>query len=145
MAVALLGAATGWMLVGLTVVQVSLPYLLRGRLLAINGWNLPYLERMRPHYWIGLTIAGLTLVHAGVAMSGTIGSGGVYAAGLWIATGGLFFVLGQASIGMRLRTLRGAERLRLRRTHFRFMVSIVVAAIAHIALNGLLPQGLPTP
>ena len=138
-----LGVATGWLLVAMTAVQIALPYLLRGRLLAANGWSLSYLDRMRPHFWIGLSVAGLTLLHAGVAMSGPMGSGGVYAAGLWIATGGLLLVLGQASVGMRLRSLRGPERLKLRKTHFRFMVAIVLVGLLHIALNGLLPQGIP--
>ena len=144
MALTVFGAATGWVLVALTVINLSLPYLLRGRLLAANGWTVPYLERMRPHYWIGSTIAGLTLLHAGVVMSGPLRSGGAYAAGLWIATGGLLLVLGQASIGMRLRTLRGAERLKLRKTHFRFMLAIGGTGVIHIVLNGLLPPGLPT-
>ena len=105
----------------------------------------PYLERMRPHYWIGVTLAGLTLLHAGVAMSGPIRLGGPDVAGLWIATGGMLLVLGQAFVGMRLRSLRGAERLRLRKTHFRFMVGIVLTGLLHIVLNGILPQGLTVP
>lgn len=138
-----LGVVTGWLVAVLTAVNISLPYLLRGRLLAANGWSIPYLERMRPHYWIGLTLAGLTLLHAGLAMSGPIRTGGLYAAGLWIATGGMFLVLGQASVGMRMRTLRGAERLRLRRTHFRFMVGLVIVGLVHIAFNAGFTQGLP--
>lgn len=130
-----LGATTGWMVAGLTALNVTLPYLLRGRRLAPVGWSMPYLERMRPHYWIGVTIAGLTLLHAGVAMSGALRPGGLYAAGLWVATGGLFLVCGQVMVGMRLRTLRGSERLRLRRMHFRIMLSLVAAGIAHIVLN----------
>jgi hypothetical protein len=145
MELALLGAGTGWLLVALTGMQVALPYLLRGRLLAANGWSIPYLERMRPHYWIGLTIAGLALLHAGAAMSGPLQSGGPYALGLWIATGGLLLIFGQAYVGMRLRSLRGVERLKLRKTHFRFMAGIVLTGLLHIALNGLLPQGLIAP
>lgn len=132
----LIAAASGWVVAALTVVNVSLPYLLRGRLLAANGWSLPYLERMRPHYWIGVTVAGLTLLHAGLAMSAPLRTEAPYTAGLWIATGGLLLVIGQASVGMRLRTLRGAERLRLRRTHFRLMVGLVIVGLIHIALNG---------
>jgi hypothetical protein len=37
---------------------------------------------------------------------------------------------------MRLRTLRGPDRLRLRRTHFRMMVGLAAAGAVHIALNG---------
>jgi hypothetical protein len=144
MPLALIGVGSGWLLAALIAAQIALPYLLRGRLLAANGWTMPYLERMRPHYWIGLTLAGLTLVHAGFAMSGPIGAGAPYQVGLWVATGGLFLVLGQASVGMRLKSLRGQERLKLRRTHFRFMVGIVLTGLLHIALNGLLPHGFPT-
>ena len=135
-------AGTGWLIAGLTAVNLSLPYLLRGRLLAANGWSVPYLERMRPHFWIGLTVAGLTVLHAGLAMSEPMRSGGLYGTGLWIATGGLFLVLGQATVGMRLRTLRGAERLRLRKTHFRIMVGLVTVGVVHIALNAALTQPL---
>ena len=142
MGIGWLGAGTGWLVAGLAAANISLPYLLRGRLLAANGWSIPYLQRMRPHYWIGLTVAGLTLLHAGVAMSGPMRAGGLYLTGIWIATGGLLLVLGQASVGMRMRTLRGAERLRLRRTHFRFMVGLVIVGLLHIVLDAGFTQGL---
>ena len=129
------GAASGWAVAALAAVNTSLPYLLRGRRLAATGWTMPYLERMRPHYWIGVTVAGLSFVHAGLAMSGPMRSGGPYTTGLWIATGGLFLVAGQAMVGMRLRTLRGQERLRLRKTHFRLMCALVVLGAVHIVLN----------
>ena len=135
MGAALLGATTGWAVAGLTAVNVSLPYLLRGGRWAALGWSVPYLERMRPHYWIGVTVAGLTLVHAGIAMSGPVRWGGLYVTGLWLATGGLFLVGGQAMVGMRLRTLRGAERQRLRATHFRIMLGLVAVGAAHIVLD----------
>lgn len=135
MGIAVLGATTGWLVAGLTALNVSLPYLLRGRRLAPAGWSMSYLARMRPHYWIGVTVAGLTLLHAGLAMSGPLRTGGPYMAGLWIATAGLFLVSGQAMVGIRLRTLRGAERLRLRRTHFRIMLGLVTVGIAHIVMN----------
>ncbi len=132
-------SATGWLAAILVAVNISLPYLLRGRLLAACGWSVPYLDRMQPHYWIGVTIGGLSLVHAGVAMSGPMKVGNLYVAGLWIATGALMLVIGQLMVGMRLRTVRGAERLRLRRTHFRIMVGLVMTGAVHVVLNGLLP------
>lgn len=132
----LLGATTGWLAAGLTAVNVSLPYLLRGRRLAGHGWSMPYLERMRPHYWIGTTVAGLTLLHAGIAMSGPMRSGGLFVGGLWIVTGGLVLVVGQVMVGTRMRTLRGAARLRLRKTHFRLMLGLVAVGLVHIAVNG---------
>lgn len=130
------GTATGWLIVVLAAVNISLPYLLRGRLLASSGWTMPYLERLRPHYWIGFTIAGLVLLHAGVAMSAPLRPGGLYTAGLWIATGALLVVIGQVTVGMKMRTSRGPERLRLRKLHFRFMLMLVVAGLLHIVLNG---------
>ena len=135
MGMGMLGATTGWLVAGLTAVNVSLPYLLRGRRFAIHGWSVPYLERMRPHYWIGLTVAGLTLLHAGIAMAGPMRSDGLYVAGLWIATGGLLMVAGQAVVGIRLRTLRGEERLRVRKTHFRFMLGLVAVGAAHMVAD----------
>ncbi len=128
-------SATGWLVAALVIVNVSLAYLLRGRLLAANGWTTPYLQRMRPHYWIGVTIGGLSLVHAGLAMSGPMRSSSLYTAGLWIATGSLLLVFAQVMVGMRLVALRGADRLRLRRTHFRIMAGMVATGMVHIVLN----------
>ncbi|MGI8562476.1 MAG: hypothetical protein ACR2MZ_02785 [Candidatus Dormibacter sp.] len=137
-----LGEATGWLVAALVAANISLPYLLRRRRLAPHGWSLPYLERMRPHYWIGVTIAGLSLVHAGVAMSGPMSRSPGYGAGLWVATGAMLVAGGQVMIGMRLRSLRGSERLRLRKTHYRVMAMLVVLGLLHVALNGALPQSI---
>lgn len=139
---AMLGGITGWLIVALMPVTVSLPYLLRGRLLAPAGWTVPYLERMQPHYWIGFTIAGLGLVHAGFAMSAPLPGGSASFAGLWIATGGMFLAVGQAALGQQLRTLRGKTRLRLRKVHFGTMSALVVIGLVHIALNGSVVRGL---
>jgi hypothetical protein len=137
-----IGEATGWLIAGLIPITVTLPYLLRGRLLAAGGWTMPYLERMRPHYWIGVTIAGLSFIHAGFAMSGRLPAGTGYATGLWVATGGMLLAGGQAYIGMKMRALRGAERLRLRKTHFRVMLGLVAAGVIHIVLNGAVVRSL---
>ncbi|HEX2646496.1 MAG TPA: hypothetical protein VHO95_04655 [Candidatus Dormibacteraeota bacterium] len=135
MSLVVLGAVSGWMIVALVATNISLPYLLRGRLLAANGWNVPYLERIRPHYWIGVTVAGLSLVHAGLAMSMAVRFDPLSTAGLWVGTGGMLIAFAQAMVGMRMRTLRGAERVRLRRLHFRFMLALVATGVIHIVLN----------
>lgn len=130
------GEISGWLIVGLVAVNVSLPYLLRGRRLAPQGWTLPYLERMRPHYWIGLTVAGLGLVHAGLAMSAPIRIDSVSLAGVWVGTGGMILAGAQVMVGMQLRSLRGQARTRLRRTHFRLMAALVLLGFVHLVLNG---------
>lgn len=131
------GVASGWLVAALVVATVPLPYLLRGRLLAPAGWGgLSYLERLRPHYWIGYTIAGLGFLHAGVAMSAPLPlSRNGYFAGLWLATAVMLLSFGQVMVGRRMRSLRGGERLRLRRLHFWVMVLLVTGGLAHIVLN----------
>lgn len=137
-----LGEVSGWLIAAMVLLNASLPYLLRGRVLAPRGWALPYLERMRPHYWIGSTVAGLGLLHAGFAMSAPVQLSGASAAGLWIATGGMLLAFGQVALGLQLRTLRGQLRLRLRKTHFRVMAVLVAIGIVHVALNGVLVRGV---
>ena len=101
------------------------------------------MERLRPHYWIGFTLAGLSLLHAGLAMSSTPTPGGpAWAAGIWVALGALLLVFGQVSIGAGLRTLQGRERRRRRRLHFATMTLLVAAGLAHIVLNGALARSL---
>jgi hypothetical protein len=135
---AALGELSGWVVAAMVALTIPLPYVLRGRLLAPAGWGgISYMVRLRPHYGIGYTIAGLGVLHAGLAMSSPLpfGSGG-YATGLWVATGAILLVIGQATVGHRLRSLRGEERLRLRRTHFRLMVLLVAGGLVHVLLNG---------
>jgi hypothetical protein len=132
-----LAEVSGWAIALLTGVTISIPYLLRRR----RGPAI--LERLRPHYWIGFTLAGLSLLHAGLAMSSIPTPGGAgWAAGIWVAFGALLLVFGQVSIGAGLRTLRGAERRRRRRLHFATMTVLVAAGLAHIVLNGALARSL---
>jgi hypothetical protein len=130
---------TGWAIAALTCVTVALPYLLRRRARPAPT----YLARLRPHYWIGFTLAGLSLLHAGLAMSsGPTPGGGDWAAGIWVATGALLLVLGQVSIGVGLRKARGAERRRRRRLHFLTMTLLVTAGLVHVVLNGPVARSL---
>jgi hypothetical protein len=130
--ISLLAASSGWVVAALTAVTISLPYLLRRRL----RWAGTYLERLRPHYWIGFTIAGLSLLHAGLAMSSGPTPGGVpWTVGIWIATGALLLVFGQLSLGLGLRRPGGSDRKRRRRLHFLTMALLVGAGAGHVALN----------
>jgi hypothetical protein len=136
-----LAEASGWVMAGLTVLTVALPYLVRrGRPPAA------YLARLRPHYWIGFTIAGLSLLHAGLAMSSGAAPGGAdWAVGIWVATGALLLVFGQVSLGLGLRSTPGlgdAERLRRRRLHLLVMVALVAGGLVHVVLNGPLVRSL---
>jgi len=56
----------------LALFTITTPYLVRGRRLAPEGWDVGYLQRLIPHYWIGYTIAGLSALHATFAMSGSM-------------------------------------------------------------------------
>lgn len=142
----LLSEASGWLIAVFAIITIPLPYLVRGRRLAPEGWGLRYLQRLTPHYWIGYTIAGLSVLHATFAMSGPMPSGNAYLTGLWIAAGGMLLAFGQVSLGLRLRSLRGTGRLRLRRWHLAAMAGLAVVGALHVWLNGPLVHaaaGLP--
>lgn len=137
-----LAELSGWTMAALTCVTVSAPYVVRRRFPAPAA----YLERLRPHYWIGFTLAGLSLLHAGLAMSsGPTPGGAGWTVGIWVATGALLLVFGQVSLGAGLARTRGLsppERRRRRRLHLLTMAVLVAAGLAHIALNGPLAQAL---
>jgi hypothetical protein len=136
-----LAESSGWLIALLTGVTVALPYLLRrGRTPAA------YLVRLRPHHWIGFTLAGLSLLHAGLAMSAGASPGGAdWAVGIWVATGALLLVFGQVSLGLGLRGtpgLSGIERRRRRRLHLLTMLLLVAGGLTHVVLNGPLVRSL---
>jgi hypothetical protein len=130
-----LAESSGWVIALLTGVTVALPYVLRRRP--------AYQARLRPHYWIGFTLAGLSLLHAGLAMSSTpTPGGGDWAAGIWVATGAMLLVFGQVALGAGLRTLQGEERRRRKRLHFAVMTLLVAGGLVHVVLNGALTREL---
>ena len=137
-----LSEASGWLIAVLAVITIVLPYLLRGRRLAPEGWSLGYLQRMTPHYWIGYTIAGLSLLHASFAMSAPMPSGGTAVTGIWVGTGGMLLIFGQLMLGMRLRELRGTGRLQLRRWHFATVIALALVGALHVGLNGPVVQSI---
>ncbi len=101
-----------------------------------------YLQRLTPHYWVGYTIAGLSLLHAGFAMSAPMPPQGSFGTGIWIATGGMLLVFGQVTLGLRLRELRGSGRLRLRRWHVAVVIGLAAIGALHLWLNGPLVQAV---
>jgi hypothetical protein len=135
----LLAEFSGWVIAGLTAVTVFLPFVLRRRL----RWAGTYLERLRPHYWIGLTIAGLSLIHAGLAMSSGPAPQSVdWSVGIWVATGAMLLVFPQVQLGLGLRQPGSPERKRRRRLHLLTMALLVSAGAAHVVLNGAVLRGL---
>lgn len=124
-------SATGWVLMVLLIATILYPFLLRSGLL---GPVQPFLKRMRFHYWLGYSIAGIVLVHLIIPMSAGL-AGRVNAAGLYLATVALFLIFVQVSLGRRLSWPKLSMRRVVRRWHFWVMVGIVAFVLGHIALN----------
>ena len=137
--IARLISVTGFGLVALGACAIALPYLLRSTwyartIEALGFKDVPLLRRMRPHYWLGITIAVVTLGHALLSLFGGV-TGPVNLLGLSLAVLALCFVLPQVMLGLRLRNPKTPERTALRRLHFVIMACLVVLALGHIALN----------
>ena len=124
-------SATGWILIVLLIATAVYPFLLRSGLL---GPVQPFLKRMRLHYWLGYSIAGIVLVHVWIPMSAGL-AGRVNTAGLYLATIALILIIVQVSLGRRLSWPKLAMRRVVRRWHFWIMIGIVVFVLGHIALN----------
>jgi hypothetical protein len=124
-------SATGWVLMVLLIATIVYPFLLRSGLL---GPVQPFLKRMRLHYWLGYSIAGIVLVHVWIPMSAGL-AGRVNTAGLYLATIALILIIVQVSLGRRLSWPKLAMRRVVRRWHFWIMIGIVVFVLGHIALN----------
>ncbi len=129
-------AISGWALVLAVATTIALPYLLRRRTPA-TAQRRPVLERLRPHYWLGYTIAGIALIHASVPMAAGWGMR-ANGTGLYLATGALFLVILQVFWGLLLREPSVRDRRAVRRRHFWGMVGLVALALGHIALNSAL-------
>lgn len=140
MSTVFLTSLSGWIQLPLFGATVPLPYLLRGKAFRTAGMSAgPFLERMRPHYWIGVTIAGLTLVHAMVPMSSGL-MRGANLTGLYVATGALFLVFIQLFLGINLRNPKLPDRRMVRRWHFWVMAAMAGAGLVHVWLNSTLLQ-----
>jgi hypothetical protein len=139
-------SASGWLLVALTATTVALPFVFRlgaiGRALGLAAAkSVPFLRRMRPHYWLGYAIAGITLFHAVLSM-GTATSGHVNVLGLYLATLALGLVFVQIALGRALRQPAVAGRRALRRAHLWSMLALIALGASHVALNSPAVQGL---
>jgi hypothetical protein len=123
-------ALSGWLATLLLGAGVSLPYVIRSaRQIAI-----PYLVRLRPHYWLGFTIPIVGFVHAWLPMSaGHIR--GFNRTGLLLATAALVAMLWQIGLGLSLRNAEVPTRRKIRPLHFWTMVVTVGLVATHIVLN----------
>jgi len=129
-------AVTGWVLVVLIATTIGLPYLLRGAPPVASGSVRPsVLERLRPHFWLGFSIAPLTFVHLWPAMSeGWVRR--IDVLGLYLASLAFLLTIVQVLLGLRLRDMGSASRRRLRRVHFWTMAGIAGLAVGHVGING---------
>jgi len=123
--------ATGWALMVLLLATIFYPFLLRSGLL---GPVQPFLKRMRLHYWLGYSVAGIVIIHLWIPMSAGL-AGRVNATGLYLATVALILIFVQVSLGRRLSWPKLSTRRVVRRWHFWVMVGIVAFVLGHIALN----------
>lgn len=122
---------SGWAVTLLFCVTVVLPFWYR--------WRSPdgeaFLARMTTHFSIGFGIAGLSLLHAVLAVSSLAG-GRPYLVGLAFATLGLFVAFGQVALGIQVRGRRGRYRRWLVAAHVGTMVLLAALGAVHLVLDG---------
>lgn len=124
-------SVSGWFLTVLFIMTSVYPFVLR------SGWLgpvQPFLVRMRLHYWLGYSIAAITLVHAFLSMSGAIVRH-INNTGLYLATVALLLICVQVVVGRRLSWPKLSLRRVVRRWHFWVMVAISVFVVGHVVLN----------
>jgi hypothetical protein len=131
---------SGWILVVLVAATAALPFAIRrGAFAGPQPGARPraFLERLRPHYFLGYAIVGLVLVHGsvplGVGLATRVQSLGLNLAGVALILIGLQMLLGRG-----LRDPKRRDRRGLRRTHLITTLAVMVTAGAHIALNSSL-------
>jgi hypothetical protein len=122
---------TGWLLIAMLAVTIAYPFVLRGGVL---GPVQPFMKRMRFHYWFGYGITGIVLVHAWISMSAGLAKY-VNAMGLDLATGALFLLIIQVTVGWLLSQPQLKRRSFLRQGHLWVMISLVLLVMAHLLLN----------
>jgi hypothetical protein len=132
---------TGWIQVPLFGVLVAIPFFLHGKLSGAGARRGSFLVRMRPHYWLGFAVAGLTLTHAFAPMSSGL-MRGANVTGLDLTSGALFLVLIQVFLGVNLRNPKLSNRRVVRRWHFWIMAVFAVLGIGHVWLNSGLVQSI---
>ena len=131
-------SATGWVMIVLLVATILYPFLLRSGIL---GPVQPFLKRMRFHYWLGYSIAGILLFHVLVSMSAGLANR-TSALGLDLATVALLLIVGQVMLGRQLSWPKLSMRRVVRRWHFWVMITIVAFVLGHVALNSGTIQAL---
>jgi hypothetical protein len=134
-------AASGWFAAMLLIATTALPYLARPTAVAkalhlVGSWTNTFLDRMRPHAWLGYTIIALSVLHAVAALGG--GMRRADPLGLWLAAVGLLALFAQWLLGARLMQPALSKRRRVRRWHFALMIGAGAAIFAHAYLNGAL-------
>ena len=122
----------------LLVATIIYPFLLHSGIL---GPVQPFLRRMRFHYWLGYSIAGIVIIHFWVPMSAGL-AGRTNALGLDLATVALFLIFRQVMLGRQLRWPKLSKRRVVRRWHFWVMIGIVAFVLGHVALNSGTIQSL---
>src|SRR5262249_24074263 len=135
---------SGLLMVIAVPLTVAIPYSLRRGLfpegiLTFAGKSREFLQRMRPHYWLGYVLAALTLLHAVLAVPTGVAVD-INPLGIPLAALGLFILLFQLTLGNQLtrpdrpddpnQPQRGA----LRALHFWTMVTLVILGLGHILL-----------
>ena len=135
----LIAGISGLLIVLAVPLTVAIPYVVRrGSASQRTTTSAPdgrsFLQRMRPHFWIGYAIVTLTVLHALIAMTGGI-TGLINPLGLSLAFIGLFVVVFQLALGSLLARPDMPERRTLRKVHFWTMLSLVVLGLGHILLN----------
>ena len=122
---------SGWLMLVFLLAIIAYPFLLRAGLL---GLARPFLVRMRFHYWMGYTLAGVLGIHILVSMTGPL----IVAAngtGLYMATAAMFLVVAQLWLGRQLTSSRLVARRLVRRWHFWMMLALVGFILAHVILD----------
>jgi hypothetical protein len=122
----------------LSVFVAALPYLLRRSRLSLGIGRaqadpVPYLPRLRPHFWMGYSILALSFVHASLAMQPTARTNPV---GILAATTAFFLLLAEVVVGLTLKETRSTRRRPIRRIHLCIMIGFAGALTTHLWLNG---------
>jgi hypothetical protein len=132
-------SASGWITSLLLGVEILLPYLLRRSRVSRALDIVPlqsgrYLLRMKPHYWLGYLVLGLSMLHAWFPMqAGYMKRANM--AGLWFATAVLLLIMFQALSGLTLQEARLPGRAKIRNCHYWTMIAVALCVGAHIYLN----------
>jgi hypothetical protein len=99
------------------------------------GAGAPYLKRMWPHYWLGYLLLLLSLIHTVVPIqAGRLH--GLNVLGLWLAVGGLLFLLVQSAIGWWLQDPFLVDCTAKRSWHYWLMFGVLILVAVHVWLNG---------